>query len=63
MPNELGDYARYYAALRAALAGCGANPVEPSEAIDVMRVIEAGLASSERSDAVALSHRAALDDG
>ncbi|MGQ5525093.1 oxidoreductase [Chitinimonas sp. PSY-7] len=41
-----GQYTAYYAAIRDALLGVGKNPVPPSEALAVMRVIEAGVASS-----------------
>ncbi len=41
--NERGDYGRYYAAIRDAIKAAGPNPVTVAEAIDVMRVIEAGL--------------------
>ncbi|PHV13248.1 oxidoreductase [Chitinimonas sp. BJB300] len=41
-----GQYTAYYTAIRDALLGHGKNPVPPSEALAVMRVIEAGIASS-----------------
>ena len=53
-PNERGDYAQFYAAVRAALAEGRENPVSPNDAVDVMRVIEAGIAGSASKTAVAL---------
>ncbi len=41
-----GDYLAYYAGLRDALNGAGANPVTPDQALDVMRVIDLGVRSS-----------------
>ncbi|WP_432722576.1 oxidoreductase [Jeongeupia wiesaeckerbachi] len=41
-----GEYTAYYAGIRDALLGTGPNPVMPSDAVAVMRVIEAGIASS-----------------
>jgi predicted dehydrogenase len=46
VPNLAGDYPAYYAAIRDALLGLGANPVTPREAIQVMDLIELGLASA-----------------
>jgi predicted dehydrogenase len=49
-----GDYAHYYAALAAALRGEAANPVPPEEALDVMALVEAGIASDlQRREATA----------
>lgn len=45
-PNLAGDYRHYYQAIRAAIAGQAANPVTPPEAIEVMTIIELGLASA-----------------
>ncbi len=42
---EPGDYMAYYAALADAVRGNGANPVPADEAIEVMRLIEAGIES------------------
>ena len=46
--NERGDYRRYYTGVRDALIAGAPNPVTVEEAIDVMRVIESGIASAER---------------
>ena len=51
--NQAGDYPAYYAALRDAICGEGANPVPLDQALNVMRVIDAGLLSAaERREAV-----------
>jgi predicted dehydrogenase len=41
LPVPRGDYRLYYARLRDAVLGRGENPVSPSEALDVMAVLEA----------------------
>ncbi|MBU6267643.1 MAG: oxidoreductase [Sphingomonadales bacterium] len=46
IPNEVGDYAGFWQALAAALQGKGANPVPAAEALAVMDVLEAALASA-----------------
>ena len=46
VPNLAGDYPAYYAAIRDALGGAGANPVPPREAIQVMELIEQGQRSA-----------------
>ena len=43
-----GDYRRFYAGVRAAILGTGPNPVPAIQALTVMQLIEAGLASSAR---------------
>ena len=45
--GEPGDYCRYYEGVRDAVLGLGADPVPASEAADVMRIIELGLAASD----------------
>ncbi|WP_109127348.1 oxidoreductase [Dyella sp. C11] len=50
-----GDQSRYYAAFRDAVLGRGANPVTPGQAITVMAVIEAAMASSAEGRAQTLS--------
>lgn len=49
-----GDYRAYYAAIARALAGRGPNPVTPDQAVQVMAVIEAGLASSDQGRRIVL---------
>jgi len=44
---EAGDYRRYYAAFRDAVLQGGTPPVTPQQALDVMRLIELGVRSSE----------------
>ena len=46
-PGVAGDYRQYYAAVRDAILGRGANPVKSADALTVMQVIELG----ERSNA------------
>lgn len=46
VPNERGDYRLFWNALAAALRGEGPNPVPPSEALNVMRVLDAALRSA-----------------
>jgi predicted dehydrogenase len=50
---EAGDYMAYYVAVAAAIRREGPNPVPAEEALDVMALIEAGLASDrERRELV-----------
>jgi predicted dehydrogenase len=58
MPAPKGDQRRYYAAFCDAVNGRGANPVTPLQAIAVMAVIEAAMASSAEGRAI----RPALSD-
>ena len=44
---ETGDYCRYYAAMRDAVLHGTSPPVTPQQALDVMRLIELGVRSSE----------------
>jgi len=44
--GESGDYRRYYAGVRDAILGAGANPVTAGQALDVMRVLELGAQSA-----------------
>ncbi|MBP6798338.1 MAG: oxidoreductase, partial [Luteimonas sp.] len=48
-----GDYRGYYAALREAIHGRGEPPVTAAQALDVMRVLEAGHASARAGRAIA----------
>ena len=49
-----GDYRRYYAAVRDAIWGRGANPVSPAEAVAVMAAIAAGEESAATGRSVPL---------
>jgi predicted dehydrogenase len=53
--GEAGDYPAYYAALRDAILGLGPNPVTPQEALDVMRVLEAGKRSTAERREIPMS--------
>lgn len=53
-PGRAGDYGAYYRAVAAALRGEGPNPVTAAEAIQVMRLIEAGEVSNAERREVAL---------
>jgi len=55
LPAPLGDQRQYYMALHDAMLGKGANPVTPSQAITVMAVLEAAMASSASGQAVKLT--------
>lgn len=46
LPTPAGDQRRYYMAVRDALLGHGQNPVTPAQAIAVMAVLEAAVASA-----------------
>lgn len=48
LPSQPGDYPAYYAALRDAILGRGANPVPPEQAIAVMRLLELARRSAEQ---------------
>lgn len=52
VPAVPGDQRRYYSGIRDALAGSAPNPVRPIEALAVMAIIEAGVASSQTRTAV-----------
>lgn len=55
LAGEAGDYRAYYAALRDAILGKGPNPVTAQEALDVMRVLEAGKRSTAERREIAMS--------
>jgi predicted dehydrogenase len=54
LPTPPGDQRRFYAAIRDALRGVGANPVPPQQALAVMGVLEAALESAATGKSVAL---------
>lgn len=49
LPTEPGDYPAYYAGIRDALNGIAENPVTAKDAIAVMELIEAGIASARQN--------------
>ena len=53
LPVPAGDQSRYYAAIREALLGRGANPVTPEQAVDVMAVLDAAIVSAREGRRVA----------
>jgi len=55
MANERGDYRLFWQALSAALHGEGDNPVPAEQAVLVMEVLEAGLASAAQGRTIALA--------
>lgn len=60
VPTKPGDYRRYYELVRDAIAGRGPNPVLPEDAVAVMEVIEAAIASAEAGRAVAVGPTASV---
>lgn len=56
VPASRGDQSRYYTQLRAAIAGEGANPVPPEQAIAVMRILEAAVESASGGRTVRVPH-------
>lgn len=54
LPNEPGNYANYYTALRDAILRGHPNPVPAEQALQVMQLIEAGLRSATRGAVVTL---------
>lgn len=55
VPTENGAYPEYYRQVRDAILGRGPNPVPPAQAVDVMRLLEAGRRSSEERREIALT--------
>ncbi|WP_375194297.1 oxidoreductase [Sphingobium sp.] len=54
--NERGDYGRFWKDVAAAIRGEGRNPVPHGEAINVMRILDAGLTSAKTGRRVTLEH-------
>lgn len=52
---EPGDYRLFYAGVRDAVRGAGPVPVDPSEVLQVLRVLDAARVSAQRGEVVALS--------
>ncbi len=54
--TQPGNYPAYYAAIRDAIRGEGANPVTAASAIQVMELIELGVSSSEQKKTLAVKN-------
>jgi predicted dehydrogenase len=54
-----GDYPAFYASVRDALVDAGTMPVDPSDAVEVLRIIEAARVSAERGQVVRVDGGAA----
>jgi len=54
VPNERGDYTRYYVAMRDAILHGAPNPVPATEALQVMHLLEAGMLSASEGRLVTL---------
>jgi len=52
VPTLAGDYTRYYAAVRDAILGEGANPVPPEEAVALMELLDLGRQSAREGRAL-----------
>ncbi|EPC2527430.1 oxidoreductase [Providencia stuartii] len=52
--NEKGNYGGYYLAIHEAIRHGAANPVQPQEAIEIMKLIEAGILSDKQKRTVTL---------
>ena len=48
VPTLAGDYTRYYAAIRDAIAGTGPSPVTPEQAVQLMELLDLGTQSAEQ---------------
>ncbi|SFN18984.1 oxidoreductase [Variovorax sp. OV329] len=52
VPTLAGDYTRYYAAVRDAIAGTGPAPVTPEQAVQLMELLDLGRRSAEEGRAL-----------
>lgn len=52
VPTLAGDYTRYYAAIRDAIAGQGPAPVTPEEAVQLMELLDLGAQSANEGRAL-----------
>jgi len=52
-PNRKGNYVDYYAAVRDAIHGVGANPVPPEQAVALMELLDLGAHSAREGRALA----------
>jgi predicted dehydrogenase len=59
VPSERGDWPRFYALLRDALRGGGPPPVDPSDAVTTLRIIEAARRSAAGQAVTALDEPSA----
>jgi hypothetical protein len=55
VPPEPGDWPRFYVLLRDALAGGGPPPVDPQDAIETLRVLDAARVAARDRSIVALN--------
>jgi predicted dehydrogenase len=55
VPNERGDYTRYYAGIRDAILNGAPNPVPPEQALQVMQLIDAGLLSASQGRVISIT--------
>jgi predicted dehydrogenase len=55
IPSEAGNYGAFYAAISAALRSGGPPPVDPAEAVEVLRVIEAAQRSARESSVIEIA--------
>jgi predicted dehydrogenase len=53
-PSERGQWDAFYPAVREAIVGGGAMPVDAADAVAVLRVLDAARASAETGQAVRL---------
>ncbi|RYF30161.1 MAG: oxidoreductase [Comamonadaceae bacterium] len=52
VPNRRGNYVDYYAAVRDAILGTGANPVPPEQAVALMELLDLGVRSAREGRAL-----------
>jgi predicted dehydrogenase len=52
VPTQPGNYVRYYAAIRDAIRGKGANPVPPEQAVQLMELLDLGRQSAAEGRAL-----------
>jgi scyllo-inositol 2-dehydrogenase (NADP+) len=54
VPTERGDYARFYEEVAAAIRGGGPPPVSPEDAVGLLEILEAAIASAASGEVVVL---------
>lgn len=52
VPTRAGNYADFYAAVRDAIHGAGANPVPPEQAVELMELLDLGTRSAQEGRAL-----------